>query len=58
MSMEVRSEEMIITSILVALAIAVGAIFLHISCICAETKGYLRGLEEAEQIITEVKNDL
>ena len=49
---------MIITSILVALAIAVGAIFLHISCIYAETKGYLKGLEEAEKNISEVKNDL
>ena len=40
-----------------AIAIAVGAIMLYVSCSYAELKGYERGLEEAEQIMEEVWNE-
>lgn len=40
-----------------AIAIAVGAIFLYTCCSYAELKGYERGLDEAEQIMDEVRNE-
>lgn len=40
-----------------AIAIACGAILLYVSCSYAELKGYMRGLEEAEEIIREVQNE-
>lgn len=46
---------MIITSILVALTIALGSIALHMMYVDAEMKGYERGLDDAEQIIKEVR---
>ena len=39
-----------------AIAIAVGAILLYVSCSYAEHKGYMRGLDEAEEIMREVQN--
>ena len=37
-----------------AIAIACGAILLYVSCSYAELKGYERGMNEAEEIISEV----
>jgi len=46
-----------ITAILVAMAIAIGAIALHASYMCVELKGYERGLDEAERIIRGVRHE-
>ena len=45
-----------IFAIITAIAIACGAILLYVSCSYAELKGYVRGLEEAAQIMEEVQN--
>ena len=47
---------MIITAILVALTFAAGGVALHSMYLNIELKGYMRGLDEAEQIISEVRN--
>lgn len=44
-----------ITALCVATAILIGALTLHAMYGYAEMQGYLRGLDEAEQIICEVK---
>lgn len=48
---------MLIFAIFVSVIIALVAIALYISCSYAETKGYMRGLEEAEQIMREVHDE-
>lgn len=48
---------MLIFAIFVSVIIALGAIALYVSCSYAETRGYLKGLEEAEQIMKEVRNE-
>ena len=48
---------MLIFAIFVSITIAVAAITLYISCSYVETKGYMRGLEEAEKIMREVKDE-
>lgn len=44
-----------ITALCVATAFLIGALTLHAIYGYAEMQGYLRGLDEAEQIICEVK---
>lgn len=46
---------MIIFAIAVSIIIALGMLVLYTSLSYAEVKGYERGLDEAEQIIREVK---
>lgn len=48
---------MIIFALMVSVVIALGAIAAYISCSYAESKGYMRGLEEAEQIMKEVRHE-
>lgn len=48
---------MLIFAIFVSVIIALAAITLYISMSYAETKGYMRGLEEAEQMMEEVRNE-
>lgn len=47
---------MIITVLLVSIVIALGAITVHGFYSYAELKGYERGLDEAEQIIGDVRH--
>ena len=48
---------MIITAILVAMTFAVGGVLIYSAIAYSEAKGYERGLDEAEQIICEVRNE-
>ena len=48
---------MIITAIVVACVFVVGALALHTMYTIAELKGYERGLDEAEAIISEVRHE-
>lgn len=48
---------MLIFAIFVSVIIALAAITLYISMSYAETKGYMKGLEEAEQIQREVHDE-
>ena len=45
---------MIIFTIFVAIAFLIGALVLYTLCTYMELKGYERGLDEAEEIMTEV----
>lgn len=45
---------MIIFTLLVALTVAVGSIALHAMYVNIEHKGYMRGMDDAEEIIREV----
>ena len=46
---------MIIATILVSLAFLFGALVLHAMYVQAEHKGYIRGMDESEEIIREVR---
>lgn len=48
---------MIIFSILVATVFVLGALVLHTMYSLIEHKGYMRGLDEAEEIMREVQNE-
>lgn len=48
---------MIATVIIVALAIFIGACFLHMSYTYGAMKGYEQGLDDVEQMIREVEQD-
>lgn len=46
---------MIIFTILIAVVVLLGALVMHVMLMHAELKGYERGLDEAEEIMNEVK---
>lgn len=46
-----------ITAIMVALAVTVGALILHISFTFGALRGYNKGLDDAEQIAREVREE-
>lgn len=48
---------MLITAIMVALTVLIASLLLHMSFTYGELKGYERGLDEAEQIICEVRHE-
>ena len=48
---------MIIFTIIISAAILLGALVMYASCSYAEHKGYMRGLDEAGEIINEVRNE-
>ena len=48
---------MIIFTIIIAAAFVLGSLVLYMSVSYAEHKGYMRGLDEAEEIINEVRNE-
>lgn len=48
---------MIIFSILIAVVVLLGALMLWAIYLHAELKGYERGLDEAEEIMREVRNE-
>lgn len=48
---------MIIFTILVAVVFLLGALTIYAFGAYTETRGYMRGLEEAEDIIRECRND-
>ena len=47
---------MIIFSIFISVTMLLGALVMYISCSYAEHKGYMRGLDEAEEIMNEVRH--
>ena len=47
---------MIIFSILISVVFVLGALTIYAFGAYTETKGYMRGLEEAEEIISEVRD--
>ena len=48
---------MIIFTIIIAAVVFLGALTMHVMLMYAELKGYERGLDEAEQIMEEVRNE-
>lgn len=48
---------MIIATMLISATFLFGALVMHAMYMHAELKGYERGLDEAEQIITEVRDE-
>ena len=47
---------MILFTIFISAVILLGALVMYASCSYTEHKGYLRGLDEAEQIMKEVRH--
>lgn len=48
---------MIIFTIIISAAILLGALVMYASCSYAEHKGYMRGLDEAGEIMNEVRHE-
>lgn len=55
--MEIGGSDMIIFTIIISAAILLGALVMYASCSYAEHKGYMRGLDEAEEIVKEVRHE-
>ena len=48
---------MIIWTIIISIVILLGALVMHASFSYVEHKGYMRGLDEAEEIMKEVRHE-